>query len=126
MTMTKRGIYHNLNETTYATSNGEVAFFFSSMFYLGKFLDEYKDHRKAFRKRIARAMKVSEMDTSLLADIHLYRDIEKRGFRTSVKGVEMEWQELHQYVLQNVTKKSTRDWYETPVQRLEGQKRTMV
>lgn len=130
--MTRRGIYHNLNESEYATSNGEVAFFFSSRLYLGKFLDEYVQHRIDFRERIGRAIKVKGMNTDLLADIHLYKEIEKRGFRAFLfnemaKNVDyssiliekgdVDWQELHQYALVKMTEKNTLDWLEMPVQK---------
>lgn len=117
MAMTKRGIYHNLHESEYATSNGEVALFFSSTFYLGKFLEEYHDHRVEFRKRIARAMQVHDMNTDLLADVHLYKEIEKRGFKATVEGVDNNWLELHQFALQKMTRRNTLDWSEMPVQK---------
>lgn len=124
MAMTKRGIYHNLKESEYATSNRGVALFFSSTFYLGKFLNEYHEHRQVFRERISRAMNVNNMNTDLLADITLYTEIEKRGFRAMIKQGskwgDISWQNLHQFALESLTRKNTNDWYETPVQKLDG------
>lgn len=116
--MTKRGIYHNLKESEYATSNGEVALFFSSQFYLGKFMSEYRYHRKVFRKRMNRAMKLEGLNTDLLADINLYKEIEKRGFRVELKQnrwCDVEWQELNQFALDRMIKPNTKDWYEMHV-----------
>jgi len=111
--MTKRGIFHNLHETEYATSNNEVAFFFSSITYQYKFMEEYKEYRESFRKRIAKAMNVNEINTSLLADVHFYKEIEKRGFRVTINGREQQWRELHQFALTKMTEKNTLDWHVT-------------
>lgn len=132
MAITRSGIYHNLNESEYAISNGEIAFFFSSQFYLGKFIDEYKENREIFKTRIARAMTLDNMNTDCLADINLYKEIEKRGFRViflkSVakivdleinvpKGDNVTWQELNQFALGKMINKSTDDWSEMPVRK---------
>lgn len=128
MVMTKRGIYHNLNESEYAISNSEVALFFSSRFYLNKFLDEYKNYRNEFKIRLQRSMNIDKMNVDLMADIHLYKQIEKRGFRAVLiqdvaKNVvvlndslkeksELTWQELRLYALQRMIVQNTKDWYE--------------
>lgn len=133
MVMTKRGIYHNLNESEYAISNSEVALFFSSRFYLNKFLDEYKNYRNEFKIRLKRSMNIDKMNVDLMADIHLYKQIEKRGFRAVLiqdvaknvvilndslkeKG-ELTWQELRLYALQRMIVQNTKDWYETQEQK---------
>lgn len=133
MVMTKRGIYHNLNESEYAISNSEVALFFSSRFYLNKFLDEYKNYRNEFKIRLQRSMNIDKMNVDLMADIHLYRQIEKRGFRAVLnqdvaknvvilndslkeKG-ELTWQELRLYALQRMIVQNTKDWYEMQEQK---------
>jgi len=133
MVMTKRGIYHNLNESEYAISNSEVALFFSSRFYLNKFLDEYKNYRNEFKIRLQRSMNIDKMNVDLMADIHLYKQIEKRGFRAVLnqdvaknvvilndtlkeKG-ELTWQELRLYALQRMIVQNTKDWYEMQEQK---------
>src|SRR5699024_790195 len=105
------------------TSNRGVALFFSSTFYLGKFLDEYHDHRQVFRERISRAMNLTDMNTNLLADITLKTEIKKRGLKAMIKqgrkwGDES-WKNLHQVALENLTRKNTNDWYETQGQKLD-------
>lgn len=133
MVMTKRGIYHNLNESEYAISNSEVALFFSSRFYLNKFLDEYKNYRNEFKIRLQRSMNIDKMNVDLMGDIHLYRQIEKRGFRAVLnqdvaknvvilndslkeKG-ELTWQELRLYALQRMIVQNTKDWCEMQEQK---------
>lgn len=140
MAKTKRGIYHNLQESEYATSNTEVAFFFSSRFYLEKFLEEYFEYRVNFRIRLSKTMKVDNMNTDLLADIHLYKDIEKRGFRVNIntklymktvghnprsnKG-DLLWLEIQKYALVKMTSPSSNDWYEIPVLKSDEQRTNM-
>lgn len=116
MCKTVRGIYLNLNKSEYSTSNGEVEFFFSSQFYLSNFLKRYREHRNEFEKRIARVIKLDGMNVSLLADIHLYIAIEKRGYRCEIQGDDSSWLNLLQFALQKMTEKNSRDWREMPVQ----------
>lgn len=123
MPATKRGIYHNLKESTYAVSNSEIAFFFSSRIYLRKYLAEYKENRVKFLERIERNKTPIPLNLSILADLTLYRQIEKRGFRACVKGVEIGCEDLHQFALRKMTVKSTPDWYEMPVEKLIEHKR---
>lgn len=83
-------------------------------------MDEYKEHRIEFRTRIGRVIEVHELNTDFLADIHLYKEIEKRGFRVVDEKVdagedELEWQNLNQFALQRMTEKNTLDWFEMPV-----------
>ena len=140
MVMTQRGIYHNLDKSKYAISNGEIAFFFSSRFYMGKFLEEHKEYREIFIKRLSRSIILEEMYPNTLADIHFYKLIEKRGFKAFLfhrmaKNVveneeyfmigdkkvnersEVDWHELHQFALAKMTEKNTGVWSEMHVQR---------
>ena len=119
MSITARGIYHNLNDSEYAISNTDIAFFFSSKTYLNKFMEEHDEFRLDFRKRLERVIELNEENTDLLADIHFYRDIEKRGFRveslnyiSTEQGVRrgINWQELHRYALVKMTEKNTTSW----------------
>lgn len=123
MPATKRGIYHNLKESTYAVSNSEIAFFFSSKHYLKKYLAEYKENRVKFLQRIERNNMDIPLNFEILADLTLYRQIEKRGFRACVKGVEIGCEDLHQFALRKMTVKNTPDWYEMPVAKLREQTR---
>lgn len=108
MPATKRGIYHNLKESKYTISNGEVVFFFSSKYYVRKFMERYKKNRENFKYK--RIEEESPINLSTLADISLYKQIEKRGFRSMLKGVELGWEDLHKYALRKMTDNETRDW----------------
>ena len=117
LTKTKRGIYHNLNDSTYSTSNNEVEYFFSSVFYLDKFMEEYYKNRVEIRKRLGRVIDCTNLNFDLLADFHLYKSIEKRGFRISIKGCDVSWQNCLLFALQNVTRKNIDDYVETQRQK---------
>ena len=112
LSKTRRGVYHNLSESEYAISNTEVAFFFSSRFYLEKFMDKYKTHRNEYRIKVDRMFIDHPLKTNFIADLHLYKNIEKRGFRVEFKGDEETWQNLHQLELDQKISKNLQDWHE--------------
>lgn len=126
MPVTSRGVYHNLKESKYATSNGDVAFFFSSVVYRDKFLNGYKEHRERFKKKFDTLVTSNVLNTSFLADIDYYKRIEKRGFRAWVKGVEISWLELNQYALGRMTKVSLKDWHEMQKPSLQERRKIMA
>lgn len=110
MPATAKGIYHNLKESNYTVSNTEIVFFFSSELYLNKFLNGYEAHRELFRTRFNRMCNTLYMNTDTLADIQFYGVVEKRGFRVTVKGSDVEWQEIERYALHKMTDENTLDW----------------
>ena len=110
MPATKRGIYHNLKESEYTVSNGEAVFSFSSKFYMHKFMDEYKDYRVYFREKMDLVVKDYILNMDLLADISLYRKIEKRGFYVRLFDTEISWHELHRYALRKMMEKQSPEW----------------
>ncbi len=108
MPKTKRGIYHNLKESKYTISNSEIVLFFSSKTYLNKFMERYKENREKFVYQ-----KLSEdtpFNLSVLADISLYKKIEKRGFRVKLKNVEINEEDTHNYALRKMKDEKMLDW----------------
>lgn len=111
MSVTRRGIYHDLTESEYAVSNGEIAFSFSSRVYMNKFLRDYEANRGKWRKRlVSREKEPLPINLDTLADVLLYEEIERRGFRAVVKGVEYDWERLLQYALGQGIKKQNTTW----------------
>jgi hypothetical protein len=104
---TKRGIYHNLKESTYTVSNGDAVLFFSSEFYRDKFLNEYKEHRK----KITNKLKEPDFNFDLLADNILYKNIEKRGFRVLLFGCSINQQDFDRYSIKQMMVKKSNDWF---------------
>lgn len=126
MPPTLRGIYHNLKESEYTISNSEVVFFFSSEVYLNKFMNGYQKHRVIFLEKMAKIAGENPLNMTTLADISYYKEIEKRGFRAWLKGVEMSWEEIHKYALRKMTDENTLDWSRIRKPKLEERFKTMV
>lgn len=126
MPATLKGIFHNLEESKYTISNTEIVFFFSSKFYRNKFMEKYKENRITFNDKADRLMDKPPLNMDTLADITLYKSIEKRGFYVWLKGVSITCEELHRYALRKMTEKNTQDWQEIPRPKLHERKRIMA
>lgn len=111
MPCTKRGVYHNLKESKYTISNSEVVFFFSSEFIMNKFLDGYQEHRIAYSQKLQKLDNDNPLNMDIMADIKFYKVCEKRGFRVTLKGIEMSEQELYQYSLRKVAENKIINWF---------------
>jgi hypothetical protein len=125
MPATKRGIYHNLKESEYTVSNSEIVFFFSSEFYLQKFIDGYQENRKCVSDRIEKTTGEHLLNMDTLADISFYKQVEKRGFRAWLKGVDVTWQDLRLYVLRKMTEKNSPNWQRIAKPKLTERLKTM-
>lgn len=125
MPKTLRGVYHNLKESKYTISNSEVVFFFSSPPYLEKFMRDYQTHRIEFNRRIDKIVNETPLNMDVLADINLYENYEKRGFRACLKGVDVSCEELHQYALRKMTEKNTPNWSKIQKPKLHERIRNM-
>jgi hypothetical protein len=123
MPATRSGVFHNIRESEYVVSNGEITFFFSSLFLLQKFMAGHKQHRKDFHAKMKKLAKDLPLNTDVLADIHYYEQTEKRGFLVGLKGVEINWQDLHLYACREMTKPNTPVWSKTQKPRLGGLRR---
>ena len=84
-----RGIYYNLLESTYKYEYKNITFFFSSQFYLTKFITTHFDYVDYINKKMKIEFGI-KVDYTILALIKLYQRIEKRGFRVLVDGKELE------------------------------------
>lgn len=118
MPATARGVYHNLKESKYTVSNSEVVFFFSSKVYMEKFLSRYKQNRQEFEQKIERVADDVPYNLDMWADLSLYEDIERRGFRAKIKGVETDCDGIYKYALRKMTEPNTLDWCVTQERKL--------
>lgn len=109
MPKTAKGIYHNLKESEYAISNLEVAFFFSSKVYRNKFMNQYKENRMKYNEKLK---KISSMglNYNFLADLELYKLIEKRGFRVVIQNRTIDDKTLHHYCARSLLTKVNLEW----------------
>jgi hypothetical protein len=125
MPPTIRGVFHNLKESEYVVSNKEITFFFSSETYLNKFLETYQEERKKLQERTKKELTHVNFNMNTLADITLYRTIEKRGFLARLKGVDMKWEDLEKYVLRKMTDDYTHNWSRIAKPRLSERFKSM-
>lgn len=125
MPATKRGVYHNIMESKYTVSNSEIVFFFSSVANMRKFLIGIDTHRDSYRAKMAKIVDVEMLNMDMLADISLYRRVEKRGFRAWIMGVDITCQDLYQYACRRMTKPNTLDWQEIQKPKLAERKRSL-
>lgn len=109
MPATKWGVYHNLKESKYVVSNGDITFFFSSMVTLNKFIDGYQNYRK-IRRQKANLNNESYINFDTVADIEFYNKTEKRGFYVWLKGVSMTPEDLYKYSIRMMTEKNSPEW----------------
>lgn len=92
---------------------------------MNKFINGYKDNRENFVRRQKKLTDETPFDYRMLADVHFYKDIEKRGFYVWLKGVSISWEELCRYALRKMIEKNTLDWYETQKPKLEERLKIM-
>lgn len=117
MASTVRGVYHDLRESEYTISNGEIVFSFSSRVQMNRFLRDYEENRMKFHKRLAgRKLRKLPIHLDMVADVILYKETEVRGFRAVVGGVEYDWERMLQYALGKGIRKNTTAWQETQKQ----------
>lgn len=76
---TARGVYLNIEESTYFLVIDDFKLYFSSLFYLNKYkevIEEYIRHKNAVLSNICNA----KIEARKLLILELYKKIEKRGF----------------------------------------------
>lgn len=110
MPATLKGIYHNLKESKYTVSNSEIVFYFSSEFYLKKFLNGYHENRVKFNKRLGNLMVDSPLNLETVADVSFYQTIEKRGFFVRLLNAKITKDDLYKYAMRKMTDKKSMEW----------------
>jgi hypothetical protein len=101
MSQSKRGIYYDLSESIYTLRLDNITYVFSSQTYLNKFKIRYLQNREDFSKKLTARYGLL-LKFNVLADILLYRAIEKRGsYLLDSKGdkICLENQNLHGMLL---------------------------
>lgn len=79
MTLTRNGIIRELRLSPYQYRSGSLTFYFSSQLHLRRFNDRIKGHQQTIAESLTRRFKF-QVDADRLAEVHLYLDIESRGF----------------------------------------------
>jgi hypothetical protein len=79
MTLTRNGIIRELRLSPYQYRSGSLTFYFSSQLHLRRFNDRIKGHQQTIAESLTRRFKF-RVDADRLAEVHLYMDVESRGF----------------------------------------------
>jgi len=77
-------IFHNIEETDYIFETENFEFHFSSMLYLVKFKERYKENREKLLYKLSSRYNI-EFVANDYFDFILYSSIEKRGFKVVCK-----------------------------------------
>lgn len=78
--MTKAGIFLNLNESTYKYKIYDLKFYFSSMFYMEKFIKNVEKYVETENMKLSNRTNLVINFNKFFA-ISFYQKIEKRGFK---------------------------------------------
>ena len=82
-------IYNDINESTYTFKYDDLVFYFSSKFYLEKFIREYSNFIKEETMKLKVKFKCNIYCDEMIL-LLLYKKIEKRGFKVEYKGKELQ------------------------------------
>jgi hypothetical protein len=94
-----RGVFHNLEDSTYIASNGELHLFFSSSSRLGKFLVGYMEYRNKVQKKMNSAIGESSFPYEYLADIEFYKQSENKGIFVMLEGEQITLDQMEKYIV---------------------------
>lgn len=83
-----RGIYYNLEESEYIFKIERYEFTFSSIFYKEKFIKSYDEEIKKNNYKM-KYYYHSDIDTTFISLLRLYKHIEKRGFLVKYDGIKL-------------------------------------
>lgn len=81
--LTRNKICYDLKNTPYKLNHNHMILHFSSMKNMEKFHERFKEHRITIRNSLKKRFKIN-INTNILADVILYRSIEKRGFHITL------------------------------------------
>ena len=82
--ITARGIYNNLEESTYSFTIYNIVFYFSSQNYKNKFKQNVESFVKYQTEKLKNFYKIEHINFDRFLAISYYKQIEKRGFRIIV------------------------------------------
>lgn len=86
--MTRAGVCYNFPKSPYKVTVNGLTFVFSSQLHVEKFKDNLKENRDIINYSLSKRFGFT-VDVDIVADVVLYKKIEKRGFLiTNVHGNE--------------------------------------
>ena len=87
--ITKRGIYYDLNDSTYTLKVEGLTFYFSSEFYRMKFAESFVKYIESETLKLKVKYSCNINATKMLL-LKLYQKIETRGFKVVYEGKHIE------------------------------------
>lgn len=91
----RTGVYYDLKESTHLERidyvNTTIIYVFSSELYRSKFAEKVKSNRETINNSLTKRFDL-KVNVNMLADIVLYKKIEKRGFYLLINGESVECQ----------------------------------
>lgn len=103
----RSGVCYDLENSEYKSTQNGLTFVFSSQLYKDKFESRVKENRDIINYSLTKRFGIS-IDVSTLADVVLYRKIEKRGFLIVAKEDKMQCVKHITYDGANLTLKNSR------------------
>lgn len=91
-----RGIYYQLEESTYKVTNGILTFHFSSNVTAHKFVERHEGFREKMYEKFTRHIGPDFINLNVYFDYLLYKKMEKRGFYLTFEGRHLEEEDLPQ------------------------------
>lgn len=84
--LTRGGVCYDLNDTPFIAKINDTSYHFSSNYNLEKFLRLREEHQEKIQISLSKRFGIV-VKQNLLADIVLYKSIEKRGFLIEADGI---------------------------------------
>ena len=95
-------IYNDINESTYTFKYDDLVFYFSSNFYKEKFIKEYSNFIKEETMKLKVKFKCNIYCDEMIL-LLLYKKIEKRGFKVTIKGKDLNENYTFQFILNELS-----------------------
>jgi hypothetical protein len=102
MKKTIRGVFLNLEDSTFIATNGEINLFFSSSARLGKFLVGYVENRQKSNKKLEAIIGENLFSYNPVFDVSFYEHCENKGHFCLLDGKPITKEELENYALKCV------------------------
>ena len=95
-------IYNDINESNYTFKYDDLTFYFSSIFYKEKFIKEYSNFIKEETMKLKIKFKCNIYCDEMIL-LLLYKKIEKRGFKVTLKEKELNENYTFQFILNKLS-----------------------
>ena len=95
-------IYNDINESNYKFTYDRLIFYFSSKFYLEKFTREYSNFIKDETMKFKIKYKCNAYIDDMLL-LLLYKKIEKRGFKVTLQGKDINENYTFQFIFNELS-----------------------